>query len=334
MKVAFTICSNNYLAKAKVVADTFIENHPEYRFFLFLIDKRDTRVDYNEFSSYAFLEAQEAVAGLEDLARKYNIIELSTAIKPACALYLFEQHQAEIAFYLDPDLQIFNRFTEVEDALYTHNFVLTPHFCSPIDDGKYPSDIDLMVYGIYNLGFIALKNSSESIKLLTWWHERLMKYCFMRPSQGMFTDQLWMNYAPIYFQGAYVLKHLGYNMANWNLYERRLSEAQNRLVVNEEFQLKFFHFSHYQFHNPNTISKHQNRYTLESRSDLKNLFNGYQAKLVKNKQADLENIGGYYNEIYSKVQADIEKQKDLEYYTFKRKLKNKLNSVLSTVLGE
>ena len=83
MNIAFTICSNNYLAKAKVVADTFIAHHNEYEFYIFLVDKLNSEVDYQDFTKFQIIEVSEIISNIDELAIKYNIVELNTAIKPA-----------------------------------------------------------------------------------------------------------------------------------------------------------------------------------------------------------------------------------------------------------
>jgi hypothetical protein len=326
MKTAFTICSNNYLARAKVVADSFVEYHPGSNFFIFLIDHLDPSLDYSLFNKYTLVQIKEVLNTVDKLAVRYNIIELSTAVKPAIFMYLFKRYRSDKIVYLDPDIEVFSEFLEVDDALFTHNIILTPHFCSPIDDGKYPSDIDFIQFGIYNLGFIALKNSKESLIFLKWWHERLMKYCFIKSDEGMFTDQLWINYAPVFFQKCYVLKHLGYNMANWNLYERALSESENGYVVNSEFKLKFYHFSHYKFDDPHSISDSQNRYTLDDREDLQKLYAYYHFKLQQNKHEQFSQVISYYKVKYDSHQTIIKKHESS--YSLKQKIKLKIRRML------
>ncbi|MFD2999152.1 hypothetical protein ACFS7Z_02180 [Pontibacter toksunensis] len=327
MKSAFTICSNNYLARAKVVADSFVEHHPEASFFIFLVDKFDPSLDYELFNKYTLIPIHEVLHHVEELALKYNIIELSTAVKPAAFSYLLQMYGFETIAYLDPDLRIYSKFQEVENALQTHNIVLTPHFCSPVDDGKQPSDVDFIPFGIYNLGFIALKNSEETRSFLAWWHERLMKYCFIRPHDGMFTDQLWINYAPIFFEHCYVLKHLGYNMANWNLYERELSESEGGYLVNSVFDLRFYHFSHYKSNNPYSISDSQNRFTLEERQDLQKLYVDYHKALIQNKHEQFSQVVSYYKLMYDGHKAAIKANEPP--YSFKKKFKLKLKNMLT-----
>lgn len=325
MYVAFTICSNNYLAKAKIVADTFLQHHPRYVFFIFLVDKINKSIDYSSLGPARIVPIENVFDHIEALACKYNIIELSTAVKPFIFLYLFKTYNSNIIIYLDPDLIVFDRFSEAEKILLhtQNNVIITPHFLSPIDDGKIPSEIDFNLYGLYNLGFIAVKNNEISLHFLKWWHSRLMKYGFAQPHKGMFTDQIWLNYAPLFFTGIYILRDAGYNVANWNLYERKLVFKNELFFVNENIRLKFFHFSHYDFNNPYKISRKQTRHTIEEMPELKMLIDLYQQQLVKNKMENYAACLPYY----SLKESDYTK-----YQSFSRKVVNRMRVTFRALL--
>jgi hypothetical protein len=336
MYIAFTICSNNYLAKAKVCGDSFIRHHPDYRFIIILVDTENEGINYDFFNPYEIVSVSTIYPGIADLALVYNIIELSTAVKAAAFTYLFKVYKSRSIFYLDPDLSIFDRFAEVEEQLdqYNYNLVVTPHFLSPIDDGKYPSELDFAVYGLYNLGFIAIKNTSESLRFLDWWHERLMKYCFIRPEKGMFTDQIWVNYAPVFFEGVCILKNPGYNVANWNLYERNITKVDDRFYINDRCTLKFFHFSHFVFDHPYSISKSQTRHTIDEIPVMKQLVDDYKQLLVANNHTFYNTIISHFQQLYSGHQKEQHRISHLAQNTFKRKVKHKLSSYLTTLLGD
>lgn len=327
--IAFTICSNNYLAKARIVAKTFLGKHPGYCFFIFLVDELHAEIDYKSTPGVKIVAIKDVVPNIDELAKMYSIIELNTAVKPAVFTFLFKEYKSNHILYLDPDLMIFDRFSEIEERFKSDdcNIIITPHSCSPIDDGKIPSEIHLIVYGIYNLGFIAVKNTPESQKFLDWWHDRLMKYCFIDPQNGMFTDQIWINYAPIYFNGVYILKHLGYNVSHWNLYERNIEAIDGIYYVNGVEKLKFFHFSHYKFTNPYLISYKQNRHLIEEFEHLKTIIDEYQASLVENDHEAISKIPSYYQLVYDAHQQTLrERNSNYGYRGLKniiRKLKNK-----------
>jgi hypothetical protein len=301
-KGAFSLCSNNYLAKALVAAESFLVHHPDYHFTLILVDRFSTQVNYPRSENLSIIEVSSFVANIDELASIYNIIELNTAVKARSFIYLLDSSRYTWLIYLDPDLLIVSRFSELEQLLATesYNLIITPHGCSPIDDGKTPSEIDLITYGVYNLGFLALYNTRESRRFLDWWHSRLMKYCYMEPARGMFTDQLWMNYAPLYFDAVHIFKNLGYNVANWNLYERNLTCVNGRYIINGHQELRFFHFSHYKYDDPYAISNYQNRHSVDEIPDLKLLIDDYQSRLVNKSHTELKSVPCHYASAHQK----------------------------------
>jgi len=133
--------------------------------------------------------------------------------------------------------------------------LLTPHVTEPLPrDGKRPDERDLLLAGIYNLGFLAL--SAETAKrLLPWWRERLRRDCLNDPARGLFVDQRWIDFAPALFHPM-ILKDSGFNVAYWNLPHRVLTRDGQRILVNGR-PLRFFHYSGFSSHAPHLLSKHQ-----------------------------------------------------------------------------
>ena len=79
-------------------------------------------------------------------------------------------------------------------------------------------------------------------------------------------------------------KHLGYNVAYWNLHERMLSSNDNHWVINNSTPLQFFHYSGYLIAKPDEVSKYQNRISFEKRTDITPLFDLYKNELLKNNE--------------------------------------------------
>ena len=71
---------------------------------------------------------------------------------------------------------------------------------------------------------------------------------------GLFVDQKWVDLAPCFFDEIHILRHAGCNVAYWNLRERFLSDADNRVVVNGDTPLVFFHYSGYRTDRPDQLS--------------------------------------------------------------------------------
>jgi len=79
-------------------------------------------------------------------------------------------------------------------------------------------------------------------------------------------------------------------MAYWNLHERQLEENKNQWMVNGQTPLTFFHFSGIEIDDTTQISRHQNRYDLNNRSDLLTIFTDYRKLLIKNSILDIKKL--------------------------------------------
>lgn len=285
MKIAFTLCSNNYIPQARLLIDSFLQFNPDYLFVLGLVDEKSADLDYSFNDKLTVVSCSEVLPEkiLIQWKKQYKIVELNTAPKPFYFQYLFEKYpKAGHIIFFDPDIYVYNTFDYVEHCLQENDIILTPHTCTPVPlDGKKPSDRAYLKYGIFNLGFIAVKRSANAEEFLHWLSERLKNYCYMEVNLGMYVDQLWINHVSVYFNNVFVSKHMGLNCAYWNLHERYFSLSNdNTYVVNKTDLLLFFHFSALDLNDINSISKSQNRYSLQQRDDLRDLVNDYSKKLV------------------------------------------------------
>ena len=280
MKIAFTICSNNYLAYAKVLGNSLKSHEPDTPFYIFLCDEKKAEIDYtglaNEVIALAEIEPQ-----FYTLASKYNIIELNTALKPRVFQYLFNERKFSKALYFDPDIKIYNSIDNLFHQLEISSIILTPHICSPIPlDGKTPAENHFLNFGIYNLGFIGLKKNEETGNFLNWWKGHTYTQGYIDVYKGIFVDQLPINFAPIFFGYVSVVDNRGCNMGPWNLHERYLSINENVIMVNKKEPLIFFHFSSFKPGEIELPLSQYNRFTLSSRRDLQRLYKQYNDELT------------------------------------------------------
>ncbi len=287
MTGACTIVSPNYLAYALTLSASYLEQHPSHRFFVLIVADLSSS-DKPRFEDNGFTPVMLPEIGLKDIRReamKYDILELNTNVKPTFMKYLLHTFDLEQLVYLDPDIFVYKPLTPVFEALDLASAVLTPHTTSPINDDKRPSEQDQLYNGTYNLGFIAVRRGEETQRLLDWWEQRCLENGFSEGRTGLFVDQKWMNLAPAFFAGVAILRHLGCNMAYWNLHERHLSGGSGAYLINETEPLCFFHFSGIVLEDPAMLSKNTNRYTLADRPDLQEIFAAYKAVMLRNKQA-------------------------------------------------
>lgn len=282
--IAFTICSNNYLAQAKVLSDSVFKFSREfYDFYIVLCDEYSEKIDYSEFHANFVLAKDLKIDNFDWMTRYYNIIELNTAIKPFAFKHLIEEYSPEYIHYLDPDTCTYCPLSILEEELGEDSILLTPHSLAPLPfDGKIPTDNIFLNHGIYNLGFLGLRVSDDSLGMLNWWGDFLRTHCLDRVEKGFFVDQLPMELVPIYFHDATKVSfHRGINMAYWNLHERQLKYEDGSYIVNDTFPLVLFHFSNYKVGNSEIISRYYTRMSMEDLPTIKKIYLDYASELKK-----------------------------------------------------
>jgi glycosyltransferase involved in cell wall biosynthesis len=258
--VVFTIVARNYLAHARVLAASLARHNPNSRLQVVILDDPDRSISAEP--SFEIIHAGELPfdppSDLYTMAATYDVTELATAIKPWAFEHLFARGAA-VVIYLDPDIEVFDSLGPLEPLTRARGMVLTPHVTEPLpEDGKRPENRDLLLSGIYNLGFLALSAEAAGT-FLPWWRERLRRDCLNDIAHGLFVDQRWIDFAPALFEPA-ILKDPGYNVAYWNLPHRVLTLDGDRIVVNADGgtrPLRFFHFSGFSARTPHLLSKHQ-----------------------------------------------------------------------------
>lgn len=283
-----TIVAKNYLAYARVLAESFREHHPDGTCYVLVIDDVDGYIDASEepFELVAIPELD--IEEFENMATIYSVLELSTAVKPWLLRYLLNELEMESLVYLDPDIRVYDRMDELEPLMRDHGLVLIPHVTTPIPrDGEKPTEADILIAGTYNLGFIGVNNDSQTHKLLDWWSERLGTDCLVAPERGYFVDQRWIDFVHGLADDFYVLRDPAYNIAYWNLHGRDLTFEDGRYYADGR-PLRFFHFSGYDPENRHLLSKHQSRIKLSENPALIRICNEYGDALIENGYEDVK----------------------------------------------
>ncbi len=271
---ACTIIANNYFAQARVLADSFRKYNPGCPFFVLVMGRVGGYFDPGQ-EKFLVLETDSLdIADRNSFFFKYNLLEASTAIKPYFLEHLLRRHNLRKLVYLDPDILITDTFTPLCSLLDRYSVVLTPHLTSPISDSYHPGEFQILQAGAYNLGFIALRNSQITDRVLSWWKQKVYHHCLMAPERGMHVDQKWMDLAPVLFSDVLVLREPGYNVAYWNLHERTVTVQNDSVMVNGT-PCYFFHFSGIDLEDIEAVSRHQNRFRLSALGEARLLFEQY-----------------------------------------------------------
>lgn len=246
--IVFSCIAPNYKAHAKILFESIEKFHPSWIKIIVICEKNINNFDFSEIPfDYALSLTDLGPVNNSSWSFGLSLVELATAIKPFVFKKLFSLFPNENVVFFDPDIELFSEIYEIEKEFNRGDILLTPHQLSPEQSSYHivANEICTLQHGIFNLGFIAIKNSAKGKNLLNWWADRVFHYCTEAIATGLYTDQKWLDLAPILFNGVVILKSNRLNVAIWNLSTRLLEHPDNgekTPYVNGK-PLGFFHYS-------------------------------------------------------------------------------------------
>ena len=129
---ACTIVARNYLAHARVLAESFRRHHPSGCFTTLVLDARHEELA-TRAEPFRVLDPYEIGierAELDRMAMIYDVMELATAVKPWLLRTLLEEGISDVS-YFDPDIEIHAPLDDVCELARRHSIVLIPHATIP-----------------------------------------------------------------------------------------------------------------------------------------------------------------------------------------------------------
>jgi hypothetical protein len=243
----FTSISFSYLSRARVLGHSLRRFHPEWTLWLCITDREPEGYRFDIANEpFDHVVWGDRLDGKDEAGWvfKHDIVEACTAVKGRVLDRLLSQG-ADKVVYLDPDIAVFESLAEIELWLDSNDVLLTPHQLEPDETATaiLDNEIGSLSTGIYNLGFLAVRNSSAGRRFATWWRDRLQHFCYDDRARGLFVDQRWCDLAPVFFEKVFVIRDPGYNVASWNLSRRKLSiDSDGNIHVNGS-KLRFYHFT-------------------------------------------------------------------------------------------
>jgi glycosyltransferase involved in cell wall biosynthesis len=273
-----TIIAKNYVAYARVLARSLTEHQPDSRLSTLIIDDFSGYIDPSREPFEVLSPKDIGCESFTRMALRYSVLELSTAVKPWLLRHLMARTEGPVT-YLDPDIRIYGSLQPLDDLAAERGVVLIPHNNEPIPpDGRAPSQVDIMIAGVYNLGYVSLAPRREVDSLLEWWADRLLRDCRVDPMWGYFVDQRWFDLVPGLLSEVAIVRDPQYDVAYWNLHTRELDVSGGRYLVDGQ-PLRFFHFSGFDADHPLVLSRFQDRIDVTSDPALERLLAEYAVAL-------------------------------------------------------
>jgi hypothetical protein len=236
-----TITTADHLFKTWTLFDSIRAIQADSFMHVLCVDQQPQDILDENIAFYSLADLSD-MPSARTILSKYNSSKdkLRWSFKPIFLSYLLEK-KADKVVYTDNDIYFCGDYTFIFDLLDSYDFLLTPHHY-PRNPNKDQNWLEAnFKVGLYNAGFIGV--NKNAIKDLTWWAECCAYRCEKNPLRGIFDDQKYLDLIPVMNERAYIIRHKGCNVAEWNKTLISRSERDGKVYLDDSNPLIFVHFN-------------------------------------------------------------------------------------------
>ncbi len=243
MKLNFcTLFNSNYLSRGLVMYESLLQQCDNFHLYIFAFDdkcyqflksqnyKHITVISLNEFEDEQLLRIKPT----------RSAAEYCWTCTASTILYSITHFGLENCTYIDADMLFYSNPIVLYNEMGSNSVLITEH--------RYTKEYDQSATsGKYCVQFVTFKNDSNGMKVLNWWRNACIDWCYDRMEDGKFGDQKYLDDWTSRFEGVHELKHLGGGIAPWNVQQYEFEQNNKKLIGKElstgkTFEAVFFHF--------------------------------------------------------------------------------------------
>ena len=155
-------------------------------------------------------------------------------------LYCLEHFNLSHCTYVDADLYFYSNPQVLIDEMGDKSVLITLHNYAPEYDQTKTS-------GKYCVQFVTFRNDAEGLKVLKWWRDACLDWCYARMEDGKFGDQKYLDDWTERFDCVHVLKNFGGGLAPWNRTKYDINDELQVSYHEKKYPLCFYHFHDLKF---------------------------------------------------------------------------------------
>lgn len=276
---AATIVAKPYWAFARVLARSFRQWHPEIPFFVLVADEMDEAGAGQDEPFKAIPWHDLALPHPERLRFRYAQQPLSYACTPFLLEHLLDRGFQRVVFFKQETL-VLASVAALFDRLATASVLLTPHLVSPPETDAAARELNILLSGTFNVGVLGVSDRPAARRLLAWWQDRLTTGCRHDVAAGMHFEQRWLDLAAAYCDETAVLRDPSYNVAHWNLPDRRLTIGHGGEVLVNGEPCRVFRFSGFDPERPTVITRYNTRLSWDGADAVGTVFAEIHRRLI------------------------------------------------------
>ena len=255
-----TYFDRNYLARAMAMHASLRRHAGPFVLHVLCLDEFTHQfLSAGRFEGIVPLSLETLLAADPQLAavrRDRDLIDFYFTCTPSLLGHLLEGvAPGEVVTYLDADLFFYSDPAPALEELGDGCALIVPH--------RFPQEHrHLEKYGVYNVGWVSLRNDASGRECVAWWRERCLEWCHSRLEDGRYGDQKYLDVWPERFDKVVVSRHPGLCAAPWNARRHRFRSTPAGVSVDGKPMI-FYHFEGIRRHRPwffeTNLAKHRAR---------------------------------------------------------------------------
>lgn len=248
-----TLFDSNYLSRGVALYRSLEEQTANFHLYILAFDDRCADVLRKlKLSNATVITLSEFEdEDLKRVKKERTRGEYCWTSTSSLILYCIRTFKLSHCTYLDADMYFYQSPQVLLDEI--------PPQCSVlITEHRYTKQYDQSAQsGKYCVQFMYFRNDTNGMKVLNWWRDACIEWCYNRMEDGKFGDQKYLDSWTTQFDGVWELQHLGGGLAPWNCQQYRFEQTNNTLTGIEKktglaFRPVFYHYHGLRFYKHNT----------------------------------------------------------------------------------
>lgn len=157
-------------------------------------------------------------------------VEYCWTCGPSIIYYFLTTYKLSDITYLDSDLYFINSPEILYKEIGDKSVAITDHYSETIDPA-----------GQYCVQFLYFKNDENGLKVLGWWKDECIKWCYARFENNKYADQKYLESFHKLYSGVVVIQNRGAGVASWNCMQYDFSSPSRFTFKGAVYDVVFYH---------------------------------------------------------------------------------------------
>ena len=195
MDIIFTVCNRFTLPNAMVLAESVKLYQPDSIFYLCWMDSISLPALPEQIKVLDIADID--IPEFERMCERYYDFELVAACRPWFAKFILNRDSIDLQTltFLTPTVLLLGG---MDSTPLDCDLLLTPNIAAPLNKNPDLDDKRILNVGMFNSGSWTLRRGEATRSFVEWWANRTFDRAKYDLCNGMCTDQLWLNYAPVW----------------------------------------------------------------------------------------------------------------------------------------